>query len=42
MSIKNTELIDIIASNSVKLTEAQMREAEEVYSTIGEDEKTAQ
>lgn len=42
MSIKNAELIDLIASNSVKLTEAQMREAEGLYQMIGEEEKSAQ
>jgi hypothetical protein len=42
MSIKNSELIDLIASSSVKLTEAQMREAEGLYQMIGEEEKSAQ
>lgn len=42
MSIKNAELIDLIASSSVKLTEAQMREAEGLYQMIGEEEKSAQ
>lgn len=31
--ICNNELIDLIAENSVKLTEAQMREAEGEYQT---------
>ena len=39
--IRNNELIDLIAENSVKLTEAQMREAEGEYQMVGEEEKSS-
>lgn len=39
--IRNNELIDLIAENSVKLTEAQMREAEGEYQMVGEEEESS-
>ena len=39
--ICNNELIDLIAENSVKLTEAQMREAEGEYQMVGEEEESS-
>jgi len=41
LNIKNTELIDLISSNSVKMTEEQMREAEGQYQMVGEEEKSS-
>ncbi len=39
--IRNNELIDLIAENSVKLSEAQMREAEGDYQMVGEEEESS-
>lgn len=39
--IRNNELIDLIAENSVKLSEAQMREAEGDYQMVGEQEESS-
>lgn len=39
--IRNNELIDLIAENSVKLSEEQMREAEGVYQMVGEEEESS-
>jgi hypothetical protein len=41
LNIKNTELIDLISSNSVNMTEEQMREAEGQYQMVGEEEKSS-
>ena len=41
LNIKNAELIDLIQSNSVKMTEEQMREAETLYQMVGEEEKSS-
>jgi 3-deoxy-D-arabino-heptulosonate 7-phosphate (DAHP) synthase len=40
LNIKNAELIDLISTNSVKMTEEQMREAEGQYQMVGEEEKS--
>jgi hypothetical protein len=42
LNICNAELVDLIVTNSVKLTEQQMREAEGAYQMIGEEEKSSQ